>query len=276
MKILVSGARGFIGRNLISVLKKAGHHVFTLKAFHADVGCLENQIHHLNDEFQLLQNSFCDIDVFVHLAWMDTNNWNSDAHLNINEPLSRYLIEYLAFRDVRHIIVVGTCLEYGGEGELNESMEALPNNNYALAKYELYKNLRRIARKKNFTLTWLRLFYVYGGDQPPNTLFGSLKQHITQEASFFDMSLGQQIRDYLHIDLVSQRLAAVILSKKEFDVLNLCSGEGRALESHVRSWITQIDIDNKIELKLGTLPYRDDEPFALWGSSEKFEQLVNL
>lgn len=276
MKILVSGARGFIGRNLISFLKKTGHHVVTLKAFHADIGGLENQIRHLNDELQLLQDSFCDIDIFVHLAWMDTNDWNSDAHLNINEPLSRYLIEYLASRDVRHITVVGTCLEYGSEGELDESMEALPNNKYALSKYELYKKLRRIARKKNFTLTWVRLFYVYGGDQPPNTLFGSLKQHIEQEASYFDMSLGQQIRDYLHIDLVSQRLAAVISSRKEFDVLNLCSGEGRALESHVRSWITQIDIDNTIELKLGALPYRDEEPFALWGSSKKFEQLVRI
>jgi nucleoside-diphosphate-sugar epimerase len=276
MKILVSGASGFVGRNLIKFLKNLDCEVLTISMFQKDLMSLAMQIKHLDKQLQKIESQIRDVHTFVHLAWMDTNDWNSSVHKNINKQLSEYLIRRLCSGGIEHVIVAGTCLEYGvSGGNLSEILPAKPKNEYALAKYALYKSIRMMANKDEFELSWLRLFYIFGGDQPPTTIYGSMMEQIIRGETTFNMSSGQQVRDYLHIDTVCQMILAVVMSKQGFDVVNICSGQGLTLEKHVRSWLHDISPKINLSLNLGALPDRKDEPFHLWGSSHKFNSLLN-
>lgn len=277
MKILVSGSSGFLGRNLIKALKISGHEIITIKVFHQNIKSIAIQRQYLNLELRKLGSQIGDIDIFIHLAWMDKEHWNSLFHLKVNLLLSEYLIKFLALRGVNHVVVSGTCLEYGVlEGELNERMEVQPKNAYALAKYILCKRLMAMAEEHEFELSWLRIFYVYGLDQPQNTIYGSLYKHVMSGGREFEMSLGQQVRDYLHIDQICEKIKLIISSKKGFGIVNVSSGIGITLEMHVRNWLFEINPELAVKLHLGTLPYRENEPFMFWGNTNKFQLLTDL
>ena len=156
MKILVSGASGYVGRNLIKFLKDLDSEVVTICVFQQDLMSLEMQKKHLDKQLQKLESQISDVHTFIHLAWMDTNDWNSSVHQNINKQLSEYLIKRLCSDGVEHVIVAGTCLEYGiSGGNLSENLPAKPKNEYALAKHALYKSIRIMANQNGFKLSWL-------------------------------------------------------------------------------------------------------------------------
>ena len=275
MKILISGSSGYIGRNLIELLTNSNHEVLTIDVFQRDLMSLEKQIKHLDKQLRKLGPKLVDVNTFIHLAWMSTNDWNSSIHRNLNKQVSEYLIKRLSSKGVDHVIVAGTCLEYGiSGGNLEEVIQAKPKNEYALAKHALYKELRIMANESGFKLTWLRLFFIFGGDQPVNTIYGSIMEKISHGKTTFNMSSGRQVRDYLHIDTVCQMIQAVVNSNKDLGVINICSGQGFTLEKHVRRWLRDIKPEVNVKLNLGALPDRKDEPFLLWGSSRKFDSLL--
>lgn len=275
MKILVSGASGYIGRNLIKALKAVQHEVVAIKVFRKCEVSFERQKLYIDEQLKDIEKQLYDIDAFVHLAWIDVTKWNSSVHIDINKPLSEYLISRLAYRGIKHIIVAGTCLEYGTSmGVLCEEASARPENKYAQAKHGLYESVKVIASEQGCRLSWLRIFNIYGGDQPVNTIFGSLMEHLERGGTTFKMSSGKQVKDYLHIDELCRMLVSIASSNKEFGVVNICSGQGRPLEKHVRGWLKEISPQSNLSLRLGELPDRVGEPSNLCGNPGKFHSLI--
>ena len=274
MKILLSGATGYIGRNLKRVLELDGHIVVPLKVFQANSKNLIEQKKFLDENLQNLKAKESNIDVFIHLAWMNTNDWSSEQHFSINAPLSYYLVERLSEIGIPKFVCVGSCLEYGMlEGKLDENREVKPINNYAKAKVRLFESLQDLSIHNDFSLSWLRLFYIYGGDQPEDTLFGSLKKHLKQKNYVFPMSGGQQIRDYLHINEVCHKISLIASHINASGIINICSGKAISLEEQIRSWLIKLEAPEDFILKKGALPYRTDEPFKFWGCTRNFSKL---
>lgn len=273
MQILLSGASGYIGRNLKRALEMDGHDVIPLKVFLPNEKSLAEQKKFVDQRLSHLKKREQSIDVFIHLAWMNTNDWGSEQHLSINEPLSYYLIERLFNLGVPKFVCVGSCLEYGMlEGKLDEELEVKPENNYAKAKVRLFERLQGLSIRKDFSLSWLRLFYVYGGDQPENTLFGSLKRHLNQKNYVFPMSGGQQVRDYIHINEVCYKVSLIASHINATGIINICSGKAIVLEEQVRNWLRALDAPEDFVLEMGALPYRTDEPFKFWGCTHNFSR----
>ena len=65
MKILVSGASGYIGRNLIKFLNDLDCEVLTICVFQQDLMSLEMQIKHLDKQLQKLEPQICDVHMSV-------------------------------------------------------------------------------------------------------------------------------------------------------------------------------------------------------------------
>ena len=118
-------------------------------------------------------------DVLIHLAWDGLPNYKSPHHVEKELPAQHRLLKGLVDSGLRNMVVAGTCLEYGmASGQLREDMETRPTNPYGLAKDTLRRRLECLKAEASFSLTWARLFYLYGEGQAENSLFPQLERAV--------------------------------------------------------------------------------------------------
>jgi dTDP-6-deoxy-L-talose 4-dehydrogenase (NAD+) len=276
MKILVTGATGFIGNHLVPCLLERGHVVVAVardeaKAsklpWYADVQFLAYDIY--APDFKLTLEQFGNPEVLAHLAWPGLPNYNALFHFEENLPADYRFIRSLIDQGLKQVLVTGTCFEYGMQnGCLTEEMPTLPANPYALAKDTLRKSLQLLQQQSSFILQWARLFYMYGPGQNPNSLLAQLDCAIDNGESVFNMSGGEQLRDYLSVEDVASRLVSLLENKQYDGIFNICSGEPISVRSLVEQHLAKRGVD--IRLELGHYPYSDNEPMDFWGSSKLF------
>lgn len=279
MKIAITGATGFIGRHLLPTLIKNGHEVIAVvrdknKIIDLDIGChvVEHEIAtENNDVFTKLGKP----DILLHLAWGGLPNYKSLHHIDVELPAHYQFIKLMVESGIKHVAVIGTCFEYGMQsGELHEELETKPNNPYGYAKDALRKQLQFLQNENDFNLIWMRLFYMYGEEQPENTLYSQLRIATSHGETMFNMSGGEQLRDYLHVDEVVKKISALICVKSNLGIINVCSGIPISVRRLVEQWIDENGWN--INLNLGYYPYPDYEPLAFWGNSDKFNQIIKL
>lgn len=277
MKIAVTGASGFIGRHVVSSLIKNGYEVVAVVRqkenfanFNIDCRIIE---HDIGQEDNDAYNKLGQPDVLIHLAWGALTNLRSLQHIDFELPVHYRFIRLMIESGLKHVTIAGTCLEYGMQsGMLSEELETKPSIPYGYAKDALRKQLQFFQCEYSFNLTWLRPFYIYGEDQPDNTLYSQLRLAVQREDVVFNMSGGEQLRDYLHIDKVAKRIIELSVTKKNIGIVNICSGVPVSVRCLVEQWIQKNKWD--IELNLGYYPYPDYEPLAFWGDSNKFNQII--
>jgi nucleoside-diphosphate-sugar epimerase len=213
-------------------------------------------------------------DVLLHLAWDGLPNYKSLHHFETELPAQYRFLKAAVAAGSRSIVVTGTCFEYGmQEGCLVETGPAQPTNPYGYAKEALRQQLSFLKQETPFALTWTRLFYMYGTGQNPKSIYSQLAAAAGRGDDHFDMSAGEQIRDYLPIEAVADRLVRLTLLGREAGIVNICSGQPRSMRGVVEGWLR--DNDWRITLRLGRYPYSDYEPFAFWGSAEKLRDVLN-
>ena len=81
------------------------------------------------------------------------------------------------------------------------------------------------------------------------------------------MSEGEQLRDFLPIEKVSQHLINLAILNKNIGIVNVCSGKPISVRSLVEYWLKENSWS--IELGLGYYPYPDYEPMEFWGDANK-------
>jgi dTDP-6-deoxy-L-talose 4-dehydrogenase (NAD+) len=174
---------------------------------------------------------------------------------------------------LQDLTVTGTCLEYGlQEGCLSEDGPVYPSNPYATAKDRLRRWLEELQTNAPFSLRWVRLFYMYGQGQSPNSLFSQLDKALSNHEPVFNMSGGQQVRDYLPVGVVAEYIALIALQDSVTGVVNCCSGQPVTVEKMVRDYLARNR--HNIVLNLGYYPYPDYEPFRFWGDTSKLKTIL--
>lgn len=279
MRVLLTGATGFIGRHVLASLRKKGLEVAvltrdasrfdslgsSLKVVQADIGASDS------DLFQRLGAP----DVLIHLAWSGLPNYKSLHHFEDELPTQYRFIRHMVDSGLKSVTVAGTCFEYGMQsGMLSENQAAQPDNPYALAKDTLRKQLGFLKRQQPFKLNWARLFYMYGEGQASSSLYPALQAAVQRGDRVFNMSAGQQLRDYLPVEVVADRIAKLAVSEQEYGIVNICSGQPVAVIDLVRGWIRQHGW--QIELNPGFYPYPDYEPMEFWGDPAKMNVVLAI
>jgi dTDP-6-deoxy-L-talose 4-dehydrogenase (NAD+) len=215
------------------------------------------------------------IEVLAHVAWPGLPNYQQLFHFERNLMADYRFIKSVVDSGVKQVLVTGTCFEYGLQnGLLTEQVDPQPSNPYALAKNTLRVFLGNLQREQPFVLQWARLFYLYGEGQNPNSLIAALDRAIDAGESSFNMSGGEQLRDYLPIETAAAYLSN-ILHNREFDgIINCCSGQPISVRSLVEQHI--VERGASIRLNLGYYPYPKHEPMAFWGCAERLRQIVGV
>jgi dTDP-6-deoxy-L-talose 4-dehydrogenase (NAD+) len=277
MKILVTGATGFMGNHVIKELLKYEHEIIAAgRTNSTDLPRNINTIKLDLDNIDPNKNYFTETgkpDLLIHLAWQGLPNYKEKFHLEKNLPSHALFLKNIVDNGLKNLVVTGTCFEYGmKEGCLSEDIESDPQNPYAAAKDELRKFLEQFQADKYFNLKWLRLFYVYGKGQNPNSLLSQLDSALEKGETTFNMSGGEQLRDYLPIEKVAEYIVTIALQNKLNGIINCCSGVPVKVKTLVENYLKEKN--KKINLNLGYYPYPDYEAMAFWGDSTKLRKII--
>ncbi len=277
MKVAVTGATGFIGRHVVSDLEKRSlHPTLILRPSSAEPAWLENHTVARMDLEKPPSSAFELIgqpDVLIHLAWDGLPNYKSPHHLERELPAQIRFLGGLVDSGLKNIVVAGTCFEYGmASGQLREDLDTKPTNPYGLAKDSLRRRLESLKNDSPFALTWARLFYLYGEGQAESSLLPQLKKAVERGDEVFDMSGGEQVRDYLPVTEAANYLVSLAMRDSDNGIVNICSGAPISVRELVESWIR--DNGWSIELNLGFYPYPDYEPMAFWGNRQKLDRCL--
>jgi len=280
VRVMVTGATGFVGRHVVGALLACGHSVVAISRDLKRAqempwfDCVEFYQCDLHESFQHLLQPELLPDAIVHLAWPGLPNYQDFFHISKNLPSDLAFLEAAIKSGVHHLLVAGTCLEYGMQyGPLTEEMETAPTTSYGFAKDALRKALQLMQRERPFTLQWMRLFYVHGEGQNKNSLLAQLDRAIDERQAVFNMSAGDQLRDYLPVQTVAQNFSIALDNPHCQGVINCCSG----VPTSVFNLVLQQCIEKASDIRInrGYYPYPDYEPLAFWGVPAKFRSLIS-
>jgi dTDP-6-deoxy-L-talose 4-dehydrogenase (NAD+) len=281
MKILVTGATGFVGNHVIEYLLDKKHNVIATarnveKIEHFEwfpsVQYLPFDINSAYDKSALF-DYFGQPDKLIHLAWEGLPNFNSPIHIESNLMNQyRFLKSYLDAGG-KHLLVTGTCFEYGlQDGCLSEDVLPNPITAYGIAKDSLRKFLQLLHSQQNpFIFQWVRLFYIYGQGQQATSIIPQLEAAIERKDAVFNMSGGEQTRDYLPVSKVAEYICRIALQEDITGVINCCSNEPLSVKRLVEDYIKLHSAS--IQMNLGHYPYTKYEPMHFWGDNTRLKSI---
>lgn len=258
MKILLTGATGFIGSHVARELLGRGHEVHcTLRSGSSRRRILDIE-RRLHIHYGLIDSIPIQADLAIHLAWHTVPNNYLTAPEN-EECLdgSLRLLSGLFCRTV----FVGTCFELDTSlGVLREDSPTKPATLYSRCKDHLR---REVVKKSN--AAWVRLFYQYGPWEDDRRMVPTaIRCSLTGQ--MIKGSPGEQKRDYMHVEDVAAAICSVATSRLTGTV-NIGSGNPVS----IREILTRIgDLSGRPHLVwLGALPYYEGEPMLISADNSK-------
>ncbi len=277
MKVIVTGATGFVGRHLIPKLVANGHQV---TATARDVNRAKSfewfgRVDFVSADLQLnyypVIEALKGASVLVHLAWPGLPNYQASFHVFQNLDSDLRFLKAAIESGLPRLLVAGTCLEYGLQsGPLTEEMATQPVTAYGFAKDSLRKSLEFLQHDSDFILQWMRLFYIYGDGQNPKSLLAQLDVAINQQRAAFNMSIGTQLRDYLPVEMAAHNICLAVENPKISGIINCSSGIPISILDLVRRRCKEMNSD--IHLNTGYYTVPPYEPLEFWGVPSKLRK----
>jgi nucleoside-diphosphate-sugar epimerase len=279
MRIALTGASGFVGRHVLDELMRHNDIELVVLARHSQamaeslaerpdakrIQVIPFELHAPADDLYLAAGS---PEVLVHLAWQGLPNYLSLHHFEAELPAQYRFLKSMISAGLKKLLITGTCFEYGDQsGGIPAIASTKPTNPYGYAKDALHKQLRYLQKTFDFQMIWARLFYMYGLGQSKNSLYTLLSEAVKRGESDFDMSGGEQLRDFLPVQEVSARLVKLAMVPIKRDVVNICDGKPTSVRNLVEAWCHQNGW--KTQINFGRLPYPTYEPMAFWGIQDE-------
>jgi dTDP-6-deoxy-L-talose 4-dehydrogenase (NAD+) len=277
-RVAVTGASGFVGRHVVEALRGLGATVVATSRDLARLDFLPGDVERVEVDIGRPEGVFDRLghpDAVVHLAWNGLPNYGALRHFEEELPQQYVFLRGLVTDGATSLLVTGTCLEYGLQsGALSENFAPAPRTAYALAKHTLHRQLELLQEQSPFSLTWGRLFYLYGEGQAPTSLWSQFRAAVARGEAEFKMSAGEQLRDFLPISKAAGHLSRLAFHHRGAGTVNICAGVPTSVRSLVEGWIA--DDNARINLNLGHYAYPSYEPMAFWGNADKLKATIGI
>lgn len=275
-KVLLTGGSGFIGRNTVSELLSKDYEVHV-----ADIALIsglptEATLHECNlFDFQQQKSLLQKIKPthLLHFAWyaVPCKFWSSIENMRWVQA-SLELLHNFAKEGGRRVVFAGTCAEYDWSGGLcsETSTSLIPKTFYGICKNSLQQIYTSFCRENEISGAWGRVFFLYGPYENPDRLVPYVIRALLEDRQAL-CTHGRQIRDFMHVSDVASAFVALLNSDIPGPV-NIASGQAVELKEILEMIASKI---RKPELlKLGALPFSENEPFILKADVQRLQKEV--
>lgn len=227
MRVLVTGATGFIGKYALLPLRELGFDVHAAGRGRPDDQAITFHAADLFDPASVVRAiGASKPSHLLHLAW-DTEPgrfWNSPINMDW-VAASLALVRAFAEAGGKRAVFAGTCAEYGwgADGPLDERHSALaPATLYGVSKDALRRIIDSYAETASLSVAWGRIFFLYGPHEKPGRLVSDAVRALTTKQPFATTD-GYQRRDFMHVEDVARGFAALVASDVR-GAVNIASG----------------------------------------------------
>lgn len=272
MKILVTGANGYLGQGIVKAILDGGNEVvaadFRIDNVDARAKAFDCNMFEIENPYEYFERP----DALLHLAWRDGFVHYSDAHIE-DLPKHYHFIKKMAESGVKQIAVMGSMHEIGFfEGSINESTPCHPTTPYGISKNALRDLAQMVCKQKNIIFQWMRGYYIVGNSRYGSSIFSKITAAVEEGKKEFPFTLGQNQYDFIDYRDFCTQVATVVGQKEEQGIFNICSGRPEKLADRVERFINENNYD--IKLQYGAFPDRPYDSKAIWGDNSKIEKIM--
>ncbi len=265
-KVLLTGATGFIGHHCLEPLKARGYevHAVSSKPLKADAGGVRwHQANLLEPGAAKPLLAVVKPSHLLHLAWFVVPGKLITAPENFAwVRASMELVQEFAAQGGKRLTVCGSGYEYDWNyGYCSEKLTpAVPNTVYGSCKQALNLLVQSFASQNALSAAWGRVFFLYGPNEHPQRLVSSVILSLLK-GDPAKTSHGKQIRDYMHVQDVTDGMVALLDSEVTGSV-NVSSGQATTLREIVLTIGKLLKRPDLIQL--GAVPARaNDTPLVV-------------
>jgi len=284
MNVLITGATGFIGANLVrttlakrwntyAIIRPNSINMWRLRGVE-NLKIIDKRSFMKGNLKTINGNILPQFDVCFHLAASGVSSPNKN-YLELIEGNIIYTLKILEFclaNRTKKIIHIGSCFEYSQVEKfvkIHETHPLKPFSMYGATKASASIIASTFSKITGLPIMLLRLFGVFGKYESRNRLVPQVI-HSLETKQVLELTPGNQVRDFLYVqDVVDAMLLVAENGPSTFEEYNLCSSNGITVKEFVQT-ICRVAKGNFNLMNFGSLDYRPGEPMWIVGDNSKF------
>ena len=290
MKILVTGAAGFIGSHTCERLLLLGHEVVgldnfssyydvNLKELNAEILSKQNIAIHRTDlrTDDLSKLITEDVDAIFHFAAQPGISANStfEEYFSNNVLATQRMLDVIETLDSKpYFINIATSSIYGLEATLTEDEAPLPASWYGVTKQAAEQLVLAYSRRRLLKATSLRLYSVYGPRERPDKLYTLLIGSVLNNKSFpLFKGSEKHLRSFTYVQDIIDGIVSVL------DFQEACNGEifnlGTEEENSTQTGINTIEEILGVPVQIESRPVRAGDQSRTKANIDKARRILN-
>lgn len=272
MKVLLTGANGFIGRHVMTELTRLGIEVIAV-GLNEPPNCpnfIRADILNRFDHRRIILKSKATH--LIHLAWYTVHNqyWTSPLNIAWSDATIQ-LVQTFCELGGQKVVIAGTCAEYDWQYGycLEDTTPLNPSSIYGLSKDVTRKQSFALCSHYNIPCIWGRVFFPFGPGDNAKKLIPSLIQVYNNENQPFSISINLY-RDFIYVTDVASGFVKLLLQPSSGEY-NISSNTPTRLDDVILTLATLMRSDPEPILKISNI--NDTIPISICGDNRK---LCNL